>query len=65
MSRASLVLHKQGTQSWSLNNPEGWNGREVGGRLGMGHVPVADSCQNVAIKPPQYCKVIDLLNQNK
>ena len=44
------------------DNPEGWDGREVGGgwfRMGNTRTLVADSCQCMA-KPIQYCKVISL-----
>ena len=43
------------------DNPEGWDGGEVGGGFRMGDTctPMADSCQCMA-KPPQYCKVISL-----
>ena len=42
-------------------DPEGWDGREVGRGFRMGNTctPVADSCQCMA-KPLQYCKVISL-----
>ena len=40
------------------DDPEGCDGREVGGELRMGNMcaPVADSCQCM-VKPLQYCKV--------
>ena len=43
------------------DDPEGWNGMEVGGGFKMGNtcIPMADSCQCMA-KPSQYCKVISL-----
>ena len=43
------------------DDPEGWDGREVGGGFKMGNTctSVADSCQCMA-KPIQYCKVISL-----
>ena len=43
------------------DDPEGWDGREVGGGFRMGNTctPVADPCQCMA-KPLQYCKVISL-----
>jgi len=42
-------------------DPEGWDGGEVGGGFKMGNtcIPMADSCECMA-KPPQYCKVISL-----
>ena len=42
-------------------DPEGWDGREVGRGFRMGNTctPVADSCQCMA-KPLQYCKVISI-----
>ena len=43
------------------DDPEGCDGRKVGGELRMGNTcaPVADSCQCMA-KPLQYCKVSSL-----
>ena len=43
------------------DDPEGWDGREVGEGFRMGDTctPMADSCQCMA-KPLQYCKVISL-----
>ena len=43
------------------DDPEGWDGEEVGGGFRMGNTctPVVDPCQCMA-KPPQYCKVISL-----
>ena len=43
------------------DDPEGWDGDEVGGGFGIGNTctPMADSCQCMA-KPLQYCKVISL-----
>ena len=40
------------------NDPEGWDGRKMGGGFRMGNTctPMADSCQCMA-KPIQYCKV--------
>ena len=40
------------------DDPEGWNGRKMGGGFRMGNTctPMADSCQCMA-KPIQYCKV--------
>ena len=40
-------------------DPEGWDGEEVGGEFRMGDTctPMVDSCQCMA-KPIQYCKVI-------
>ena len=42
-------------------DPEGWDGKGVGGWFRMGNTctPVADSCQCKA-KPLQYCKAISL-----
>ena len=44
------------------DNPEGWDGEGGGWGFGMGDtcIPVADSCQCIGKKPPQYCKVISL-----
>ena len=43
------------------DDPEGWDGREVGGGFRMGNTctPVVDSCQCIA-KPIQYCKIFSL-----
>ena len=43
------------------DDPEGWDGREVGAGFRMGDTctPVADSCPHMA-KPLQYYKVISL-----
>ena len=43
------------------DDPEEWDGREVGGVFRMGNTctPMVDSCQCMA-KPIQYCKVINL-----
>ena len=43
------------------DDPEGWDGREVGAGFRMGDTctPMADSCQCMA-KPLQYCKVISV-----
>ena len=43
------------------DDPEGWDGREVGGAFRMENTctPMADSCQCMA-KPIQYYKVISL-----
>ena len=56
------LMHKTGGSGlvhW--DDPEGWDGREVGGgfRMGNTRTPMADSCQRMA-KPIQYCKVISL-----
>ena len=47
------------------DNPEGWDGREVGGGFRMGDTctPTADSCQCMA-KPLQCYKVISLQLKN-
>ena len=43
------------------DDPEGWDGREVGGGFRMGNTctSMVHSCQCMA-KPLQYCKVISL-----
>ena len=43
------------------DDPEGWDGREVGVGFRMGNTctPVVDSCQCIA-KPIQYCKIFSL-----
>ena len=43
------------------DDPEGWDGGDVGGAFRMGDTctPMADSCQYIE-KALQYCKVISL-----
>ena len=49
-----------GLVNW--DDPEGWNGKGVGGGSGWGtHVHPWLIHVNVGQKPPQYCKVIVLL----
>ena len=56
------LMHETGCSGlvhW--DDPEGWDGEEVGREFRMGNTctPVVDSCQCMA-KPLQYCKVISL-----
>ena len=54
---------RQGAQGWyaGMTLRDGM-GREVGGGFRMGNTcsPMTDSCEGMAKKPPQYCKVISL-----
>ena len=55
-------MHETGhSEQMRWDNPEGWQGRDVGGGSEWGtHVHPWLIHVNVWQKPPQYCKVISL-----
>ena len=59
---SSGSMHEMGCSGLvHCDDPEGWDGGEVGGWFRMGDTcaPLAGSCECMA-KPSQYCKVISL-----
>ena len=56
-------MHETSAQGWCTGKTQrDGMGREAGGEIGMGNTckSMADSCQCMAKKPLQYCKVISL-----